>query len=67
MSQDLEGTRTSSEANADKMTDEERKANADRSDESGAVFFGGEHEDREDQERSEEHLNEESAETIRVG
>jgi hypothetical protein len=58
--------RTSSEANADKMGDEECKTNTDRCDESGTMFLSGEHENGEYQERGQEHLNEQATDDRRV-
>lgn len=43
------------------MTDEKSKANADWRDESGAVLLGCEHEDGEDQQCRQEHLDKEAA------
>lgn len=60
------GERTTCEADTGKMGNEESKTNADRSDECGAVLLGCEHENREDQERSQKHLNEEAASDIGV-
>lgn len=61
-----DGRRTSCEAYTSKMSNEESKTDADRSNERGAVLLGCEHENREDQKRSQEHLNEEAASDIRV-
>lgn len=43
------------------MADEKSKANADRCNESGAVLLGCEHEDGEDQQCCQKHLDEEAA------
>ena len=63
---DGEGLRTSSEASAGEMGDEECEANTDRCDESATVFLSGEHENCEHQESSQEHLDEESSRESRV-
>jgi hypothetical protein len=59
-------SRTSCEADASQVTDEQSKADANRRDERGAVLLGCEHKDGEDQQHSQEHLDEESAGDIRV-
>ena len=46
------------EIDSDKLDDEEDEADADRSQECGAVFFGGQHEDRENELGGEEYLDE---------
>jgi hypothetical protein len=56
-----EGIRTSSEASAGEVGDEECKTNTDRSDKGGTMFFSGEHEDGEDQKSSHEHFDEQAA------
>jgi len=49
------------------MGDEECKTNTDRGDEGGTMFLGGEHEDGEDQKRSQEHLDEQATDDRRLG
>jgi hypothetical protein len=58
--------RTSGEASAGEMGNEECKTDTNRCDESGTVFLSGEHEDGEDQERGQEHLDEQTAHDRRV-
>lgn len=54
------GRLTSREANASQVADEQRKTDTNGGDECGTMLLRSEHEDREHQECSQEHLNEES-------
>lgn len=57
---------TSGEANACKMADEECETDTDRCNEGGTVLLCGEHEDGEDEQGGQEHLDEEATGDGRV-